>query len=790
VREIAKIGLVRPSAEGSSWRKAVSARPRGRRGLFPFVGSTLYVAVAAIQAEGGLARSAWTGGLVALGVALLATRRAPGPLRATSFATWGLALTLASLGGSGQSVWVDAFGAAGVAIAAVSACAALDRLPAPVGVAASLPSPKRRVRSLAMAMLLAPLVIIFAGCASRRVRLAFAGAGFPRDDLAAWGAAYTLAVLAAIYWDRLRVARLVLGAAPRARTAFASIVAFSIGAGIVVIMEQGLPAPVLRTAAAGAGVLASVMVLEGSALRFVRIGRRVLTLLLFGGPVVLLGAIAAEGLTGSGPPAVFFAGVAALAIGTLGAWLERPLRPGEGRWLDAVALAREALARADPETSVRDALVALRAAAGTSAESPELWSLDPTRVLTIDAAGYARERPAALPPLLLQVGAGEPELTVRAELLDALVVRRPDLRPLARWMDERGALCCTLVMREGEVCGVLVAPRGSRGTPLGLEEACALRSIADALSGACAGKSALARSLGRERDATARAEAAEHALARSEHTAALLAGQRRLGAAHQAQAASVGQYSPPVRMAQMALERRMKMGAPLVVVAPASVDPVPYLARAHLAGPRPGTPFVVVDCAASKEHEEARWRDPVASPLALAQGGLLVLVDGAALPLEVQRVVAQALAERRPPWASAEPLDVVVALTSVAPPAELIRTARIEPALLARFDDAYESAILLPRLQERAEDLRPILIDRLAREGLRQRGAPVGIDDAAFARLADYAFPGDYAELATLAQRLVAGTVGDVVHLADVDALGLVPAEGPRVNVRASHSVS
>jgi DNA-binding NtrC family response regulator len=243
-------------------------------------------------------------------------------------------------------------------------------------------------------------------------------------------------------------------------------------------------------------------------------------------------------------------------------------------------------------------------------------------------------------------------------------------------------------------------------------------------------------------------------------------------------------------MAQMALERRMKMGAPLVVVAPASVDPVPYLARAHLAGPRPGTPFVVVDCAASKEHEEARWRDPVASPLALAQGGLLVLADGAALPLEVQRVVAQALAERRPPWASAEPLDVVVALTSVVSSAELIRAARLDPALLARFDDAHESAILLPRLQERAEDLRPILIDRLAREGLRQRGAPVGIDDAAFARLADYAFPGDYAELASLAQRLVAGTVGDVVRLSDVDALGLVPADGPRVNVRASHSVS
>jgi hypothetical protein len=641
-----------------------------------------------------------------------------------------------------------------------------------------------------MATLTVPVIFSFAGCASRRISLGLAGAGFPRDELSAWGGAYTLAVLMAVYWERLRAERLVLGAIERMRTAFASILALAIASVAMVIVEQSAPGPVLRTAAASAGVLASVAVLEGNAVWFARVGRRALTLLLFGGPVVLLGAIAAEGLTGFGPPAVLFAGIAALAVGTLGAWLERPLRPGEGRWIDAVASAREALARADPETSVRDALVALRGAAGSPAESPELWSLDPTRVLTIDAAGYARERSAALPPLLLQVAAGEPEVTVRAELLDALVVRRPDLRPLARWMDERGALCSTLVMREGEVCGVLVVPRGSRGTPLGLEEAYAIRSLADALSGACAGKSALARSLLRERDATARAEVAEHALARSEHAAALSGAQRALGAERHAQGATVGQYSPAVRMAQMALERRMKMGAPVVVVAPASVDPVPHLAQAHLAGSRPSTPFVVVDGTASAEHEEARWRDPVASPLALAQGGLLVLADGAALPLAIQRVVGHALAERRPPWESGEPLNIVVALTSVLPAAELIRTMRLEPALLARLEDACESPIVLPHLQDRAEDLHAILVDRLAREGLRQRGAPVGIDDAAFARLAEYAFPGGHAELTTIAQRLVAAASGDVVHAADVDALGLVPPDAPRVNVRASHSLS
>src|SRR6202041_2651246 len=110
--------------------------------------------------------------------------------------------------------------------------------------------------------------------------------------------------------------------------------------------------------------------------------------------------------------------------------------------------------------------------------------------------------------------------------------------------------------------------------------------------------------------------------------------------------------------------------------------PVPPLAAAHAgAARRPGMPFVVIDGTASPEHDVARWRDPASSPLALAQGGLLVLVDGAALPAAVQRLVAQALAERRTPWEQGEPLDVAIALTSTRPLAELVSTSRLDPAL-------------------------------------------------------------------------------------------------------------
>jgi transcriptional regulator of acetoin/glycerol metabolism len=65
--------------------------------------------------------------------------------------------------------------------------------------------------------------------------------------------------------------------------------------------------------------------------------------------------------------------------------------------------------------------------------------------------------------------------------------------------------------------------------------------------------------------------------------------------------------------------------------------------------------------------------------------------------------------------------------------------------------------------------------DRLAREGLRELGRPVGIDYAAYTLLAQYAFPGEDAELSSIVQRLVSGCSGDVIRASDVQALGLPP---------------
>jgi DNA-binding NtrC family response regulator len=161
---------------------------------------------------------------------------------------------------------------------------------------------------------------------------------------------------------------------------------------------------------------------------------------------------------------------------------------------------------------------------------------------------------------------------------------------------------------------------------------------------------------------------------------------------------------------------------------------------------------------------------------------MLTLLDGSALPADVQRLVARSLAEARPPWERPMRLDVQLALTTVVSPQELIGSGRLDPALAARLGGDADAPVVLPRLQDRPDDLRAVITDRLAREGLRVLGRPVGIEPAAYARLAEYPFPGDDAELSSIVQRLVAHCADDMVRLSDVTALRLStrPPEGKR----------
>lgn len=568
---------------------------------------------------------------------------------------------------------------------------------------------------------------------------------------------------------------LELGVPPRALSCAAAV-----GVGLLVAVELSLvsgmradDAIALGLGVATMGVTRLARTTDG--LLVAARGRRALTLLLFGGPVVVLAAISANGRS-SGQIVFFFAGVAML-VGAVAAKLEEPFLPVKGALLRALAEAQTKVRDRDTREAMAHALVRLREAGGqvptadVRSASAELWMLHPSRVFTVDAAGYLQERSAELPTSVFDVAKDEPYLTVRVDVLRALEIRRPDLRPLLRWLEQRDALSATMVSGGDEPDGLLVVPRGLRGEAMTLEEVRETKRLADIFVAICQSESARERHLARERDLSERIERLDDRVAELTHAISLDAARNELASSRLARPASAGIYSAASRFAFDAIARRIERDAPLVVLARVGIDPVPFIARAHLAGPRKDLPLVIVDGTSSREHDLDRWKSARSSPLALSQGGRLVLVDGAALPHDVQRLVARALVERRPPWEHPARLDVTLAFTSTTDLEPLVADDRLTHDLFRLLEDARP--VSLPGLSERAEDLFSIVADRLAREGLRVRGRPVGIDAAAFARLVEHPFEGEDAELATIVARLVANVSGDVVRATDMDALGI-----------------
>ncbi len=744
------------------------------RRRLPHVATVAYVAFLAVWTDRGGEPRAWLGAFVGVVLVLVAAGR---PSRVGRGVGWGVAVVIASLGAEHDSRGLDACRAAGVlacALGAVWAIAHIRSAGGLVGEARPL-SPAPRFVFLGAVWWAA----ILARLGPNRAAIAWM---IESPRVWEWVAiTSTAAVLFASTEWTLRRRRLELGVLERAMAMRTLLWTLLVAMVLVAVLGRARADAVACLALAIAGSLLVASALHPDAVVVGRATRRLVVLALVGGGVAMLGAsTAASSLAGDAWFATLVTAIVALGIGSSASALEAPLRPAGGAWLDAFVRASDEAIRADPHDAIQATLLALRAPEGAGAPSPELWTFAPIRVTTVDAAGYLHSRDADLPETLMLVAAGEPEATLRADVLDALEVRRPEIRPLARWMNERRALIATVVACGGETEGVLSLPRGRRSEPVTLEEVRAFKRVADRLAMACRAVGTQMRMLERARGAVVRAEKAEEAVEKLTHDRALDAHRDALATGRLARPATVGVYSATSRNVLEALERRTALGAPIVIVTPGGADPVPYLARAHLAGARGQAPMVLVDATSVREHDLARWTDPNRSPLALSDRGLLVLLDGAALPGDVQQLIARTCAEKRAPWERADSLDLQVALTTVSTPEELVGQGRLDPTLALRFGDALESPIALPRLRDRPEDLRAILTDRLAREGLRVVGRPVGIEHAAYARLVDYDFPGEDVELTAIAQRLVSCCAGDVVRAADVQALQLVPAPSIR----------
>jgi hypothetical protein len=738
------------------------------------VASVGYVGSLAVWDTGKEEPLAWAGAALAVVVAAFTSGARVGPVRA---AGWGTAIAIAALSAGGADRVLYGCSALGAFVTTAAACVAVSRM-APDGGLASGPRPSSVLPAIASGL------GWWWAIGERFVAAPGGWDGSGRRSLVALSSGVAvgvaaLALVAHVAWTR-RVRRFELGVAERVEAMRASFVAIVLATAVVAVIAPSGGDGVVRSGLVAGAALVCGIASHPDAVRVASAVRRAIALSLVGGSVALVGTLAAEG-SGAWWITTLLTSLAVLVVASRASALEAPLRPCEGVWLDAFDRAREEALRADPEDAIRTTLMALRAPAGLEAPSPELWSLNPTRVSTVDAAGYLHEAEAELPETLVLHAAGEPEGTLRSVLLAQLEVRRADLRPLERWMTGRGAMLATLVASEGETEGVLLLPQGKRGEPVTLEEIRAHKSVADRLARACEQRAHRARMLERVNQANRRAEEAEDRALAFAHERTLDKNRDALAATRLARPATVGVYSAASRAALEALERRTAAGASIAVVAPSGVDPVPHIARAHLSGARREAPLVLVDATSAREHDPERWRNPEVSPLALANRGLLVLLDGAALPADVQEIIARSLAERRAPWERADAIDVELALTAAVPPQKLVDDGRLTNGLALRLADALVAPIHLPRLSERAEDLRSIVTDRLAREGLRVLGRPVGIEHAAFARIVDYAFPGEVAELAALVQRLVARCASagrDVVVAADVEALRLGPSVG------------
>ena len=168
----------------------------------------------------------------------------------------------------------------------------------------------------------------------------------------------------------------------------------------------------------------------------------------------------------------------------------RPLGPEQSRWLDAIDAASRSALQPEPDAAIRAALYQ-GGTSSTPGSRPELWRNDPKEVLSADIAGYLHVQKAEAPERIYELALAEPERTLRAETLRALEVRRPDVRPLLQWFDSRRAFSTTVVLDEDGPLGFILMPRGNRSAPMTLEEARAVRLLADRISALLAVSSAL-----------------------------------------------------------------------------------------------------------------------------------------------------------------------------------------------------------------------------------------------------------------------------------------------------------
>lgn len=223
-------------------------------------------------------------------------------------------------------------------------------------------------------------------------------------------------------------------------------------------------------------------------------------------------------------------------------------------------------------------------------------------------------------------------------------------------------------------------------------------------------------------------------------------------------------------MALDALTRLARVDAPLALSVPPGVDARGFAAHVHLESPRADGPFVTIDGTDPEMRELAQWQDLQRSPLVAADSGTLLVLCASALPPDVQEHLVQFLHSRahEEPASGVRRASLVLGLPGAV--RQLCAAGRLHDALGRQLEGRE---LALPRLAERAEDLRALALEGLIRLRVGTQGEPLGIEPAALALLAEHEFPGNELELFGLLARTAATATGTRITAQDLLDTGL-----------------
>ncbi len=580
----------------------------------------------------------------------------------------------------------------------------------------------------------------------------------------------------------IRIARRRLGSAPEALASNGSAllgIAFALVAGAVAVLldfygafdHEDAVVRGLVCAGASALVIGHVVMVDAERpIQAARGARRVVAAVF---TAVALGALAGV-FTRSMPihdPVAFgvsaaaFLAMGAFAFRLMSASIDSLFAPDAGRLLRALNTAERKFRGARTlEEMAQAVLIPLRTAARSIEARPFLQTIDPAKQVEIDAAGEARIFARELSSAILARLTEQPGTIIIYAPLAAMIVRRPEVRPLAEALELLEALCVVPILSAGELEGALVVPRGRRRAPLTLEELSGLERLAKRLSGPLAMHQAEARAqerAGRALLANARMEERIEALEDELAGIRTHANALKSGPTPDALTSSPVAYSRAMRAIVQRIEEMAATDAPLQLVAETglAIDSIAHLI--HRTGSTREGPFVLADCASVRPERTLAalvGEDETGQPgwLRLARGGTLVLVDAPALALDAQSVLAEAIASRMArAVGGASPYRVetrlIVHVRADMP--QLVSAGALDIELARRLEPLR---LELPPLRARREDLPSLILLAIDRACRALGRATLGIDEAAMARLLAYDFQGNSSELQSLVDRAVA----------------------------------